>query len=89
MEAMRERWTDDRLDCLNRRIDDGFDRVDERFKEVDRRFEEMGKGFARVDADMREIRSEISAMHKAMLQLGVGVIVTMIIGFLTVLTTTL
>lgn len=24
MEAMRESWTDDRLDCLNHRVDDGF-----------------------------------------------------------------
>jgi len=28
MEAMREAWSDDRLDDLNRKVDDGFRRVD-------------------------------------------------------------
>ena len=28
MEAMREAWTDERLDDLSRRMDRGFDRVD-------------------------------------------------------------
>ena len=28
---MRESWTDDRLDYLNHRVDDGFTRLDERF----------------------------------------------------------
>jgi hypothetical protein len=40
--AMREAWTDERLDDLARRMDRGFDRV---------------------DADMRELRSEIGAVR--------------------------
>jgi hypothetical protein len=28
MEAMRQSWTDDRLDDLARRMDDGFNRID-------------------------------------------------------------
>jgi hypothetical protein len=28
MEAMRQSWTDDRLDDLSRRMDDGFNRID-------------------------------------------------------------
>jgi chromosome segregation ATPase len=82
MEIMRESWTDDRLDYLNRRVDDGFEQVDERFKQADKRFE-------RIEEDLREIRGQLGAMQKAMLQLGVGGIVTMVIGFLTVLSTTL
>lgn len=39
MEAMaRESWTDERLDYLNRRVNDGFELVDERFNQVDERF---------------------------------------------------
>jgi hypothetical protein len=28
MEVMRESWTDDRLDYLNHRVDDGFKRME-------------------------------------------------------------
>jgi hypothetical protein len=45
MEAMREAWTDDRLDDLNRKVDDGFHRVDARFEamqaHMDKRFDAM------------------------------------------------
>jgi hypothetical protein len=44
MEAMRESWTDDRLDYLNHRVDDGFTRLDERFglfeKQILERFDQ-------------------------------------------------
>jgi hypothetical protein len=45
MEAMREAWTDDRLDDLNHKVDEGFRKVDQRFNrleaEIDRRFERL------------------------------------------------
>jgi hypothetical protein len=42
MEAMRQSWTDERLDDLNRRVDGGFRRVDERFGQIESR---MLQGF--------------------------------------------
>ena len=41
----REKWTDERLDDLNKKVDDGF---------------------ARLDADIRELRSEMNARFEAM-----------------------
>jgi hypothetical protein len=38
MEAMRESWTDDRMDDLVKRVDTGFAQVDARFAQVDTRF---------------------------------------------------
>jgi chromosome segregation ATPase len=52
MEAMRESWTDGRLDDLNGRIDQRFDQVDRRFDQVDQRFD-------RVEADARALRVEM------------------------------
>lgn len=49
MEAMRESWTDERLDEFGKRIDERLDRVDERFDEVDRRFEQVDRRFVRVE----------------------------------------
>ena len=47
----REKWTDERLDDLNKKVDDGF---------ADTKAE-MRAGFARIDADIRELRREMRA----------------------------
>jgi hypothetical protein len=38
MEAMRQTWTDDRMDDLAGRVDAGFAWVDKQFEKVDERF---------------------------------------------------
>jgi len=47
----REKWTDERLDDLNKKVDNGF---------TDTKAE-MRQGFARVDAEIRELRKEMNA----------------------------
>jgi hypothetical protein len=73
MEAVRDKWTDERLDDLNERV---------------------GKGFDRLDADMREVRSELAGMnkrfettHRLIIQVGGGLFGTMVIGFLSLVVT--
>jgi hypothetical protein len=70
MEAMREKWTDERLDDMNAR---------------------MAEGFQRVDADLRELRSDMNnrfeAMQRLIIQVGGGLFGTMIIGFLSLVLT--
>lgn len=41
MEAVRDKWTDERLDDLNKKVDDGFARVDARFAQIDQRFAQI------------------------------------------------
>ena len=41
----REKWTDERLDDLNKKVDKGF--------------EEMREGFARVDGEFTDLRREM------------------------------
>ncbi|MDX6635535.1 MAG: hypothetical protein QOF06_1738 [Solirubrobacterales bacterium] len=50
----REKWTDDRLDDLNTKVDGGFESVDKRFDKVDKRFD-------KVDENFRELRGEIKS----------------------------
>jgi hypothetical protein len=51
MEAMREAWTDERLDDLTRRMDRGFDRVDRDIRELRTELKtEMDTRFGRVEA---------------------------------------
>jgi hypothetical protein len=64
MEAMREKWTDERLDDMNAR---------------------MVEGFQRVDADLREIRSDVKALQRLIVQFGGGLFGTMLVGFLSLL----
>lgn len=47
MEAMREAWTDERLDDLSHRVDRGFDRVDRDIRDLR---DEMDKRFTRLEA---------------------------------------
>jgi hypothetical protein len=64
MEAVREKWTDERLDDLNGRV---------------------AEGFRRVDADLRELRSDMKDMQRLIIQVGGGLFGTMVIGFLSLL----
>ena len=69
MEAMRQSWTDDRLDALNEKVDRGFEEVDKRFD--------------RVEGDIREFRVEVNArfdsLQRTMMQIG-GVVIAALIG---------
>jgi hypothetical protein len=64
MEAVREKWTDERLDDMNAR---------------------MAEGFQRVDSDLRELRADMKAMQRLIIQVGGGLFGTMVIGFLSLL----
>jgi hypothetical protein len=105
MEAMREAWTDDRLDDLANRMDQGFDRMDRDarelraemkagFERVDRQIAdvrtEMKAGFDRVEDEFREVRAEMKAgfdgvhgvlygLQRTMLQIGGGLIGTLLV----------
>jgi hypothetical protein len=45
MEAVREKWTDERLDDLNGKVDELGRRMDLRFDAVERRFEAIDRRF--------------------------------------------
>lgn len=63
MEAMRQSWTDDRMDDLKRNVDLRFEQVDKRFEQVDRRFEEVDRRFELLHEDNRQMRSEMTALR--------------------------
>jgi tetrahydromethanopterin S-methyltransferase subunit G len=52
----RETWTDERLDDLNKKVDDGFERVERRFAEAkaetEERFREVDQRFNRLELRM-------------------------------------
>ena len=56
MPMPREKWTDERLDDLNKKVDRGFE--DSKT--------EMRQGFARLDGDIRELRGDIKSLRGEM-----------------------
>lgn len=78
VDAMRNSWTDDRLDALNHRVDDGFKQVDERFKQVDQRFDQVDQRFDRMEGELHRINDRFDALQKTMTQSSALVIVALI-----------
>jgi hypothetical protein len=75
----REAWTDERLDDLNKKVDEGF-------KEMRA---DMREEFRAVRAEATAFRSEISeqfaAQNRMLIQLFGGMFATMMVGFLGVI----
>jgi tetrahydromethanopterin S-methyltransferase subunit G len=63
MEAMtaRPNWSDDRIDGLERKVDEGFRHVDQRFEQVDKRFEQMDKRFEKVEGELQGLRTDMKS----------------------------
>jgi hypothetical protein len=91
----REGWTDERLDDLNQRVDEGFKETREEFKAVRA---DMREAFSLVRGEIRsegkavrteiaEVRSEVNALARVILQLAFGLVGTMLVGFLGIMTT--
>lgn len=74
MEAMRDKWTDERLDDMNDRMGEGFNRLDEDIREVR----------SEIAGIRGEMNSRFEAMQRLIIQVGGGLFGTMIIGFLSI-----
>ena len=88
MEAMRQSWSDDRLDDLNKRVDEGFARVDERFAQMEARMDAQARPPRRqvsldatatelrlqMQADTHQLNSRFDAMQQTMMRVGAGLI---------------
>jgi hypothetical protein len=77
VERARATWTDERLDDLARRVDDGFSRVDEDLRAL------RGEISARFDAQA----ARIDGLQRAMVQVGGGLIATFLAGFIGLIAT--
>jgi hypothetical protein len=82
MEAMRQSWTDERLDDFRGETARRFDAVDKRFDAVDKRFETVDRRFdaveQKMDAGFERLDCRIDALQRTLLQLGGGIIVALL-----------
>jgi hypothetical protein len=90
MAAVRDVWTDERLDDLNHRVDSGFEEVSREFQALRL---EMRTEFAAVRSEMATefaaVRGEMAAMNRTLIQVGAGFMVTMFVGFAATIATVL
>ena len=70
MELMREKWTDERLDDLNTKVDAGFNRLDLRIDEVGRRLNGMDGRLDRLYRVMLGLGGLIVAVGGLVIQQG-------------------
>jgi archaellum component FlaC len=70
MEAMRQSWTDDRLDTLNEKVDQRFDQVDQRFDQVDQRFEQVDQRFEQVDQRFDQVDRRLGDFDRRLGEFG-------------------
>lgn len=68
METMtvRQNWSDDRIDGLERKVGEGFRHVDERFEYVDRQFEQVDKRFDQVDRRFDQVDKRFDRIEQEM-----------------------
>lgn len=77
--AMREAWTDERLDDLNGKIDEGFARLEAELREQRRE----------MRTELVALRGELHGVQRLVLQVGGGMFTTMLVGFASLVVTQL
>jgi hypothetical protein len=96
MEAMREAWTDDRLDDLANRMDRGFDGVDKDVRELRaetksefallrgemcERFDKVDERFDKVDARFERVNDRLDSIQRTIAFGAVAMSAAFLAGF--------
>jgi len=97
MEAMRNSWTDDRLDDFAAQTWRRFDEVDRRFGEVNQRFDRledrMEAGFDKVDRRFEGIEARFEGLHlmihRTIVRVGIAMVSTLGLGLVGIIVTQL
>ena len=89
MYRMRESWTDERMDDFRDEVNRRFDEVAKKFDEVDKKFDKVDKRFDNVDHELHRVNDRLDALNRTLLQIGGGMIATLIAGIFAVVVTQL
>lgn len=61
---VRETWTDERLDRLNGRVEEGFTRMDDEFQRVDQRLREIDVRLERIDDRFEQVNERFDVVNE-------------------------
>jgi predicted nuclease with TOPRIM domain len=79
--AMRESWTDERLDDFRGETARRFDEVERRFDRVDDRLDRFEDRFDRVDDQFDRVNDRFDTLHRAILFSNTAIFTAML-GFI-------
>ena len=87
VDAMREAWTDERLDDLNERVRDMGRRMDEGFTRLDAKIDGLSLAVdskidrldSKIDGLRAEMRTELRSLHRLIVGFG-GTLITAIVA---------
>lgn len=86
MEAMRDSWTDARLDDFARNTERRFDSVEHRmetgFAEMNTRFAEMNSRFDAMNARFDAMNARFDSLQRTLLRLGGGLLVAVLVALI-------
>ena len=93
MQTMRDKWTDERLDDLNAKVDRGFERIDgeiadlraemnARFDQMNARFEQMDARFEQMNARMDQRFDALGQRFESLYRTLLGFVGALIIALL-------
>ncbi len=71
------------------RMDWTDDRLQERFDSIDLRFDQVDQRFDRLDHAFREMNQRFESLNRTLLQIGGGIIATLLAGIFGVIATQL
>jgi hypothetical protein len=83
VERARGTWTDERLDDLARRMDDGFNRVDAELRAL------RAEVRAEMRAEIGGVNARLDALQRTMIQVAAAIMATFVAGFLGLIATQL
>jgi hypothetical protein len=88
MEAVKDAWTDERLDDLNHRVDGGFGEMRDEFRAMRGEMREEFRAMRNeMGEESRAMRGEMAANQRTLVQMAAGIWVTALVGFLGVIAT--
>jgi len=85
METMtvRRGWSDDRIDGLELKVDEGFRHVDMRFEQVDKQFDQVNERLGRLEVGMESLRRMMITFCVGMSGCFVALFTTLLVIVLT------
>ena len=81
MDAMRESWTDERLDDFRSDVNRRFDEVGERFDGLERRME---TGFGKCEVELHRINDRFDGLGKAIIFGSIALSTSCMAGFIAI-----
>jgi archaellum component FlaC len=78
----REKWTDERLDDLEKKVDAGFIRVEGEIRRLDSTVNRLDNTIERLDGNLTELQREMNARFEGLHRMLIATVVTIVVALI-------